>query len=129
MADISGKQICKLLTFLGAVTALILGIIILTKVNKKGWCGEGFDHQVPKSQGMVLKATNACAYISGQISDAYPCARWDLENKKNGICVSQDGSTTMPCRGSGTDYGPLDCCDVICPNNRNADGSCSDPNN
>jgi len=114
MPDISMKQICNLATMIGALIALILGVLILSKINKNGWCSgsEGYKKQSKK----ILKATNACAYIPDQNNNQYPCGQWASQNAlNNGMCTSQDGGTVMPCTGQDDDYGPLDCCQQLCP--------------
>jgi len=131
---------CKIITFLGAVVSLILTIVILTKLNKKGWCGtgEGFVKTDPKSKGMVLKsATNACAYLGdslnsdGNYNGVYPCGKWASENKKDGNCTLGNGAITSCFKKDGM-YGPLDCCEAICQEDSSYKNDytvhCSDPN-
>ena len=129
---------CKIITLLGATVSLILAVVILSKVNKKGWCSEGFSHISPKSKGMVLKsATQACGYLGdssdpyGDYGNVYPCGQWANENKKGGNCTV--GNSKQPCEQPGDDgmYGPLGCCEAICGDSsykKDPTVMCSDPN-
>jgi hypothetical protein len=108
------------------VVALVLAVVIFTKVDKKGWCnGEKYSMSSkmnPKSKGMILKsATYACGYLGESLDpdqdygDVYPCGKWAKENKENnGLCTV--GNTQQPCLQQGDDsmYGPLGCCEAIC---------------
>lgn len=129
MANMS-EQICKLITLLAALVALILGVIILTKVNKKGWCGEGFAH----SKKMILDATNACApLITSDLygnQNEFPCGDWVHAYKNNKKCTTNIGRVDCNTPENGF-YAPLQCCDAICDKDLKKlkpGDSCLDPN-
>jgi hypothetical protein len=119
-----------MLTLLGAVVSLVLAIIILSKVNKKGWCGEGFAMKA-KPKGMVLKATSSCQdYITidpyGNQTQ-FPCGNWVSQAKSSKKCMT-DTMGDVNCYGSGDWYGPMDCCNAICDTNNLSPGDmCTDP--
>ena len=135
-------DICKLVTIVATTIALVLAVVIFTKVDKKGWCNnEKYSMSSktnPKSKEMILKsATYACGYL-GDSSDpyqdygnVYPCGKWAKENKENnGVCTV--GNTKQQClqAGDGGMYGPLGCCEAICGNSSyKTDSSvvCADP--
>lgn len=124
------NKICILLTLVCTVVALVLGIVILTKINKKGYCRQSFARQRPKMNGMILKDAQACLGLD-QNSVTYQCGKWAQDAKNNQPCVSDNG-TDMNCGTINDDYGPMACCNVICDQNSdwqtNPDTTCDGGN-
>lgn len=120
-------DICKTITLVASVIALVLGILIFVKMDKHNCNSEPY-------KGMNVKATNACVgYITMGLGsqDSFPCGDWKYQNDTNNGQCSTDTMGLVSCYGKGSDFGPLDCCSAIdgCDvKNLKRGQTCQDPN-
>jgi hypothetical protein len=79
----------KIITCVATVTALILAILVLVKVNKKGTCGEGYSFLFPEPDRRVMKGSIECAYATDG-SNAAHCNDWLKSYRAGKLCNTDD---------------------------------------
>lgn len=80
----------NIVTCIAVVVALVLCVIILVKVNKKGVCGEKYSFLFPEPDRRVLKGSIDCAYALNGGNTAY-CNDWLKSYRAGKICQTDDG--------------------------------------
>jgi hypothetical protein len=101
--------VCKILTLIGSVIALILSIAILAKVDKK--CGEKYSPLFPQPDRRVLKGSIDCAYALDGSNVAH-CNQWITAHRAGKLCNTSDGCHPNSF-GKVCCEKALDCCNQI----------------
>lgn len=75
----------EIITCLASVVALVVAIVVFTKVNKKGWCGESYS-----PDRRVMKGSIDCAYALNGGNTTY-CNDWLASYRAGKLCQTDDG--------------------------------------
>lgn len=79
-----------IVTLLATIVTLVLCVMMLTKVNKKGWCGEKFKPLFPEPDKRVMKGSIDCSYALNGGNTAY-CNDWLKSYRAGKLCQTDDG--------------------------------------
>lgn len=77
----------KIITFISAITALLISVIILIKINHRG---EHFAPLFPQPDKRVMKGSIDCAYALDGSNTAY-CNDWIKSHREGKLCQTDDG--------------------------------------
>jgi hypothetical protein len=80
----------KIITCIGSFLALILAVLVLVKVDKKGNCGESYSFLFPQPDKRNLKGSIECAYALDGSNSAH-CNEWLKSHRAGKLCKTNDG--------------------------------------